>query len=74
MYTEQVNIKEAHELGIARAKANFRMIERKCELTETQMMATLGIVEDTNKRLERMGWLTEGIEKRQQKKAPQSAG
>lgn len=66
MYTEQKNIKEAHEIGIARAKANFRMIERKCELTETQLLATLGIVEDTNKKLERMGWYAEGIEKKQE--------
>lgn len=64
MYTEQKNIKEAHELGLAQAKAGCRLTERKNNLINNQLQATLGIIADTEKRMECMGRYIDGLEKK----------
>lgn len=67
MYTEQKLIKEAHEIGIAQAKANYITIEKKCRVATKQLEATIGIIHDTEKRAERLSWYVEGLERRGKK-------
>lgn len=49
---------------MAHTKANLHSIEQRCELAAAQLEATLGIVEETEKRMKRMGGQIKGMEKR----------
>lgn len=74
MYKEQVQIKEAHEIGLAQAKAGYRLTERRSNLIAAQMEATLGIITETEKRVERMGWFMKGLERKKEKMEQREGG
>lgn len=74
MYEEQTHIKEAHELGLAQARAGYKLTERKTNLAAAQMEATLGIIAETEKRMEKMKGHMDSLERKREREREESRG